>query len=195
MNLDALNQRHQELVEHELQLQQTPFVFGEGRLEPVIMLVGEAPGAQEVLQGRPFVGKAGQNLAHFLQQLQLDRSALYISNVVKIRPHRVGATGRLSNRPPTRTEIAAFLPWLSEEISHVSPRLIVTLGNTALQAIVGPVAVIGEVHGQLISRQGMPAVFPLYHPAAIIYNRALQATYDEDLVRLNGLLVEWQVHR
>lgn len=188
MSLEAINRQHQQRVQAKLQLQQPAFVCGEGKRSPLLMLVGEAPGAQEVQQGRPFVGKAGQNLAHFLDKLHLERSQLYISNVVKIRPHRVGPTGRLSNRPPTKAEIAAFLPWLLEEMACVNPRLIVTLGNTALQAVVGPELVIGDVHGQIIQRKDASNVFPLYHPAAIIYNRALQPVYDADLAALAGLL-------
>ncbi|MBQ7825167.1 MAG: uracil-DNA glycosylase, partial [Clostridia bacterium] len=80
-------------------------VFGEGPRNPKLMLIGEAPGEQETLQGRPFVGKAGKNLDHFLQLAGLERGEIYIANAVKIRPTKVGKTGRLSNRPPTREEI------------------------------------------------------------------------------------------
>lgn len=192
MSLQEINERHRQRVTQQLHLQQEVFVCGEGNQQPVMMLVGEAPGAQEVMQGRPFVGKAGQNLEHFLQKLHLQRSALYISNVVKIRPCKVGPTGRLSNRPPTKTEIDIFLPWLLDEIAYLNPRVIVTLGNTALQAILGPEYVIGAVHGQLIKRPDMPLIFPLYHPAAVIYNWELQSVYDADLLRLSGLLAERQ---
>ena len=87
-------------------------VFGEGPLHPKLMLIGEAPGEQETLQGRPFVGKAGQNLDHFLALAGLSREEIYISNAVKIRPTKTGKTGRISNRPPTQEEIALFRPWL-----------------------------------------------------------------------------------
>ena len=77
-------------------------VFGEGPKNPKLMLIGEAPGEQESLMGRPFVGKAGKNLDHFLALVGLVRGEIYITNVVKFRPTKTGATGRLSNRPPTR---------------------------------------------------------------------------------------------
>ena len=192
MSLQEINERHRQRVTQQLHLQQEVFVCGEGNQQPVMMLVGEAPGAQEVMQGRPFVGKAGQNLEHFLQKLHLQRSTHYISNVVKIRPCKVGPTGRLSNRPPSKTEIDIFLPWLLDEIAYLNPQAIVTLGNTALQAILGPEYAIGAVHGQLIKRPDMPLIFPLYHPAAVIYNRELQSVYDADLLRLSGLLAERQ---
>ena len=82
-------------------------VFGEGRhQQPAIMLIGEAPGEQETLQGRPFVGKAGKNLDGFLDTVGLQREELYITNVVKIRPTKVSEKGRVSNRPPNREELA-----------------------------------------------------------------------------------------
>lgn len=79
--------------------------------------------------GRPFVGKAGKNLDHFLALVGLVRGEIYITNVVKFRPTKTGATGRLSNRPPTREEIALFRPWLMAEIARVNPGVIATLGN------------------------------------------------------------------
>ena len=89
---------------------ESALVFGEGPQNPKLMLIGEAPGEQESLQGRPFVGKAGKNLDHFLELAGLAREEIYISNVVKIRPTKTGSTGRLSNRPPTKEEIAFFRP-------------------------------------------------------------------------------------
>ena len=123
-------------------------VFGEGQSDhPAIMLIGEAPGEQETLQGRPFVGKAGKNLDSFLEIVGLKREDIYISNVVKIRPTKVSDKGRLSNRPPNKEELALFTPYLYEEILLVQPRMIVTLGNVALRALAGPKAVIGSMHG------------------------------------------------
>ena len=85
------------------------------------MLVGEAPGEQEALEGRPFVGKAGRNLAGFLEALGLRRSEIYITNVVKVRPTRVSPAGRVVNRPPSREEKALFTPWLMREVAVVRP--------------------------------------------------------------------------
>lgn len=171
-------------------------VFGEGACEhPPIMLIGEAPGEQETLQGRPFVGKAGKNLDGFLEAVGLNREDIYISNVVKIRPTKVSPKGSVSNRPPSREELMLFTPWLYEEILLVQPKRIVTLGNVALKALLGKDAVIGAYHGSSaageVSHGGKTQrfeVFPLYHPASIIYNRALTEVYAEDLRRLRALL-------
>ncbi len=167
-------------------------VFGEGRdNHPPVMLIGEAPGEQETLQGRPFVGKAGKNLDGFLAAVELNREDIYISNVVKVRPTRVSPRGSVSNRPPNREELALFTPFLYEEICLVQPGMIVTLGNVALQALLGKGAAIGEYHGQEISCtvQGQAfRLFPLYHPASIIYNRSLTETYQADLQQLKAVI-------
>ena len=157
-------------------------VFGEGPQKPKLMLIGEAPGEQETLQGRPFVGKAGQNLDHFLALAGLRREEIYISNAVKLRPTKTGKTGRLSNRPPTKDEIALFRPWLLREIAEVAPQMIATLGNVPLRAVTGRSLTIGEVHGQVIDagETGLP-LFALYHPASLIYNRALSEVYEQDV--------------
>ena len=171
-------------------------VFGEGPVEsPRLMLIGEAPGAQEAEQGRPFVGKAGQNLNEFLQAIGLNRPEIRISNVVKVRPSKVSPKGTVSNRPPNRAELSFFTPWLHREILLTQPALIVTLGNTPLQALI-PGVVIGDCHGEVREAwiEGIQnPVFPLYHPAAIIYNRSLKETYQEDLLKLKAFLEGVQV--
>ena len=157
-------------------------VFGEGPKHAKLMLIGEAPGEQETLQGRPFVGKAGQNLDHFLALAGLSREEIYISNAVKLRPTKNGKTGRLSNRPPTKDEIALFRPWLMREIEEVAPGMIATLGNVPLRAVTGRSLSIGEVHGQVLDagETGLP-LFALYHPASLIYNRSLTDVYEQDV--------------
>ena len=164
-------------------------VFGEGPQNPKLMLIGEAPGEQESLQGRPFVGKAGKNLDHFLELVGLVRGEIYISNVVKFRPTQTGATGRLSNRPPTKEEIALFRPWLMAEIARVNPGVIATLGNVPLQAVTNSRLTIGEAHGQLMTagETGRP-LFALYHPASLIYNRTLAPVYEQDVRKLAEIL-------
>lgn len=176
--------------------EEKPIVLGEGKCDhPPVMLIGEAPGEQESLQGRPFVGKAGKNLDGFLAVLAMNREDIYISNVVKIRPTKVSEKGRVSNRPPNKEELALFTPYLMEEILRVQPRMIVTLGNVALKALCGSKAVIGDMHGRetLVTVQHKKQsaefpLFPLYHPASILYNRSLQEVYDGDLRALKGLL-------
>ena len=164
-------------------------VFGEGPKKPKLMLIGEAPGEQETLQGRPFVGKAGKNLNHFLELAQLDRSEIYISNAVKLRPTKVGKTGRISNRPPTKDEIALFRPWLIREIQEIAPQMIATLGNVPLGAVTGQRITIGEVHGRIIpaDETGL-RLFALYHPASLIYNRSLESVYEQDVHLLAEIL-------
>lgn len=157
-------------------------VFGEGAKNARILLVGEAPGAQEALLGRPFVGKAGKNLDEFLELSGFRREELYITNTVKFRPTRISAAGRTINRAPTSEEVQLFLPWLRKEIAYIKPDCVVTMGNTALSALYGKAA-IGQVHGQFLEAQGL-RIYPIYHPASLIYNRALADTYRDDLVRL-----------
>jgi len=158
-------------------------VHGEGVFSPRIMLIGEAPGEQETLLGRPFVGKAGKNLDEFLQGAQIRRDELYISNAVKFRPTRISKAGRPVNRPPTQEEISLFLPWLKKEIALVGPEIIVTLGNVPLRALLGRGYTIGQVHGQFLSLDGRP-LYAMYHPASVIYNPSLKSVYAEDLARL-----------
>lgn len=167
------------------------FVFGEGKEEhPLLMLIGEAPGEQETLQGRPFVGRAGKNLDYFLSVLDFKRDDIYITNAVKFRPTRMNTKGRLSNRPPTLSEQQAFIPWLMAEIEKIAPRLIITLGNTPLRSIFKKDASIGNYHGQIIELPGGRTVFPLYHPAAVIYNHSLMDTYQKDLHTLKMIVSE-----
>ena len=164
-------------------------VFGDGNSSrPPIMLIGEAPGEQETLKRRPFVGKAGKNLDEFLQLMGIARETIYVSNVVKIRPTSIGSTGRVRNRAPSKEEIALFLPFLMKEIALVSPRALVTLGNVPLKALMGGKATVGDLHGQWhTATNGLP-LFALYHPAAIIYRRELKQVYEQDVIALRDSL-------
>ena len=166
-------------------------VHGEGTIGAKVMLIGEAPGQQETLLRRPFVGKAGKNLDEFLLLAGIDRSALYVSNTVKFRPTKISAAGRVVNRPPTKEEIALFLPWLKQEIALVGPQVIVTLGNVPLKALLGAKAVIGEMHGRFHQADGM-RIYPMYHPASVIYNPSLKEVYADDVRCLGETLrADW----
>ena len=167
-------------------------VFGEGPLHPKLMLIGEAPGEQETLMGRPFVGKAGKNLDHFLELAGMRREEIYISNAVKIRPTKTGKTGRISNRPPTKEEIALFRPWLLREIDLVAPQVIATLGNVPLFAVTGNKRLtIGEAHGRVMEAgETGRRLFALYHPASLIYNRALEPVYEQDVRALAAWIAQ-----
>ena len=167
-------------------------VFGEGPLHPKLMLIGEAPGEQETLMGRPFVGKAGKNLDRFLELAGMRREEIYISNAVKIRPTKTGKTGRISNRPPTKEEIALFRPWLLQEIDLVAPQVIATLGNVPLFAVTGDKRLtIGEAHGRAMEAgETGRLLFALYHPASLIYNRALEPVYEQDVRALAAWIAQ-----
>ena len=180
---EELNRLIAELYEGEKKI----LVHGEGEIGARVMLVGEAPGEQETMQGRPFVGKAGKNLNEFLELAGLERGELYVTNAVKFRPTKRSAAGRTVNRPPTREEVSLFLPWLRREIELVAPEVIVTLGNVPLRALTGPKAVIGDVHGALQDADGL-RLYPMYHPASLIYNPGLREVYAEDIRRLSAYL-------
>ncbi len=150
-------------------------VPGEGGVDAEVMIVGEAPGASEDKQGRPFVGRAGKLLDSLLAEAGLERGDVYITNVVKARPP--------GNRDPKAGEVAHCMPWLEAELALVAPRLVVPLGRHALKHF-APEAKISEVHGTLI-RERDRALFPMYHPAAALHNLSLRETLSED-ARLLG---------
>ncbi len=174
------------------------FVYGEGLPDCRLMLVGEAPGREEVRQGRPFVGKAGGILADFLEKVGLNRSDLYITNTIKYRLAREGARpGTLTNRPATAAEIRRSVPFLRQEIEIVKPECVVSLGNVPLSCIQQafgaedvPDRTIGLCHGQvlpLIMNQGKTIFVPFYHPASILYNPSLKEVYEQDFDILRSL--------
>ena len=167
-------------------------VFGDGCPTARIMLIGEAPGAEETRQRKPFVGKAGQNLDAFLSVIKQERRDIYITNVVKFRPYKVSAKGTLSNRPPTADEIACMRPHLMREIEAVAPHIVVTLGNVPLKCVLDDKKItIGICHAIPTPASALShtfTLFPLYHPASIIYNRALVDVYHQDLLSLEDLI-------
>lgn len=168
-------------------------VFGEGPTQPWLMLIGEAPGAQEVKEGHPFVGAAGRQLSELLEQADIDRRDVYITNVVKYRP--VTVTERsMRNRTPGAPEIAKALPLLLLELELLRPACVATLGNVPLNATLALCGegrrTIGDAHGSpLPMRLGGHAfqLFPLYHPASVIYNRALKPVCEQDARALGSL--------
>ncbi|MBD5558921.1 MAG: uracil-DNA glycosylase [Clostridia bacterium] len=176
-----------------------PLVAGAGPVPCRLMLIGEAPGAREIETGTPFVGRAGGNLQDFLAGIGLSRADLYITNVCKFRPVRIreGRRRTVSNRTPTAAEVRDALPFLLEEIACVDPELIVTLGNTPLNALSGNRSQrIGDVHGRPLLLEEGPllgrTLFALYHPASLIYNPGLQADYAQDMLFLRERLREME---
>ena len=155
-------------------------VFGSGNLESGIMLVGEAPGKTETEMNMPFVGKAGQTLSAFLESAGFSREAMFITNAVKYRPYRLNAKGGKANRTPIRAEIASQRGLLMAEIALVSPKIVVSLGNSPLYSLTGR-ADIGACHGMPENLPSGAVLFPLYHPASVIYNSALAVAIQEDM--------------
>ena len=176
---------HKLMKNYEEKYSDRRLVFGEGDENTKVMLIGEAPGGEEEKLGRPFVGKAGKNLDEFIELAGLLRSELYITNVVKFRPTNVSPkTGKFVNRTPNRKEIEDFLPLLKEEIRTINPQLVVTLGNVPLKAVTEDNKItIGDVHGKVMEVNGIK-MFPLYHPASVIYNQSLKDVYRDDVLKL-----------
>ena len=167
-------------------------VLGDGNLDAVIMLIGEAPGKDEVKLSKPFVGIAGKNLNEFLQVLGLDRSEIFITNAIKYRLSKYNEkTGRFINRPAKEHEIKDNRKYLLEEIKIIEPNIIVTLGNVPLKSIYCCEKSIGAVHGTVLlidNDECTYKIFPLYHPASIIYNRGLKKVYFDDVLKLKDIL-------
>jgi uracil-DNA glycosylase family 4 len=150
-------------------------VPGEGPADARVVVVGEAPGAQEDRTGRPFVGNAGKLLDGLLAEAGLRREDVFITNVVKARPP--------GNRDPKAAEVAHHRPWLEAQLTVIEPELIVPLGRHALKHF-APDAKIGEVHGTRVGEN----LFPLYHPAAALHNPRLRETLAEDARALGAAL-------
>lgn len=171
-------------------------VFGEGPIKPRLMLIGEAPGAEEAKSGHPFVGKAGKQLDALLLAAAIDRAEVFVTNTVKYRPVNI-KNGRSSNRTPAADELRAGLPLLEKELAAVKPQVVATLGNTPLKAMLllsgQEAATVGEAHGKMLSltlKSGTVQLFPLYHPASVIYNRNLAETLENDMRHLGRILAQ-----
>ena len=187
MRLEKLKDEIRAMVKAVYPDREWVLVFGEGPAQARLMLVGEAPGEQEAMLGRPFVGKAGKLLDAFIAGTGLTRGEMYVTNTVKLRPSRISKAGRVVNRTPTQEEIAAFLPFLKKEIAQVDPACVVTLGNVPLRALLGEKETIGQAHGQM-RRQEDRLYFPMYHPASMIYNPGLKAIFAQDMEKLSQLI-------
>jgi len=186
------------------------FVFGAGNAPSKVVLIGEAPGGEEVKAGVPFVGQAGKILTGQLIGAGLDRNELYITNAIKYRLAKYGKRpGTLANRPATSFDIEVCREWLEAELKYVGPELVITLGKTAfdsaftvLESICKALAAngtavtaeavrsapMGEIHGNKYrgtteeGRQLM--LIPLYHPASLIYNRDLEPAFRADMTEV-----------
>lgn len=171
------------------------YVFGDGSPDSKVVLIGEAPGKDEVRLGKPFVGAAGKKLSEFLEVIDLKREDIYITNSIKYRLCKLNEkTGRIINRPAKTEEIEKSRQYLLKEIEILNPLYVVTLGNVPLKAVTGDKKVsIGSMHGMVFKTQVLNCIvnlFPLYHPASIIYNRLLANTYYEDIHKLKIQLLQ-----
>jgi DNA polymerase len=145
-------------------------VFGVGDINAQLMFVGEAPGADEDEQGEPFVGKAGQLLTKVIQTTGLARDAVYIANILKCRPDTPGQAS--GNRKPTGDEMQTCIPFLHEQIDLIRPKVIVALGGTAIEGLLGKTVGIMRLRGHWQEYRGIP-LMPTYHPAYLLRNQAL----------------------
>jgi DNA polymerase len=145
-------------------------VVGVGSIDAQLMFVGEAPGADEDEQGEPFVGKAGQLLTKIIQTMGLQRGDVYIANILKCRPDTPGQTA--GNRKPTAEEMETCIPYLHEQIDLIRPKVLVALGATAVEGLLGKTIGITRLRGNWRTYRGIP-LMPTYHPAYLLRNQAL----------------------
>ena len=163
-------------------------VFGVGSLDAEIMYVGEAPGLDEDRQGEPFVGKAGQLLTKIIQTMGLSREKVYIANVLKCRPDTPGQT--YGNRKPTPLEMQTCWPYLLEQIKCIRPKVIVALGTTAVEGLLGKKTLgITRLRGKFDDFRGIP-LMPTYHPSYVLRNPAnrIKRQIWEDMLSVMRLL-------
>ncbi|HEX9780122.1 MAG TPA: uracil-DNA glycosylase [bacterium] len=150
----------------------THAVVSDGSQDAELMFIGEAPGRDEDLQGKPFVGAAGKLLTKMIEAMGLHREQVYICNILKDRPP--------NNRTPEPSEVDACLPYLLEQIEIIRPKVICTLGAVAVKALFGPHIAISRVRGSVKEYEGVPLV-PTYHPAYLLRNPAAKPQAWEDL--------------
>ncbi len=166
----------------ELARTRTNAVPGEGVFDPLVMVIGEGPGAEEDATGRPFVGRAGRYLDKWLDAIDLSREKnCFIGNIVKCRPP--------GNRDPKPEESSACLPYLVKQIELLKPKAILTVGRISSQILTGSMQGIGKLRGRIYNYNGVPLV-PTYHPSGVLRNPSLRPYVWEDLKLLKAILEE-----
>lgn len=158
----------------------THLVPGEGNPDADIVFIGEAPGKNEDLTGKPFVGASGKFLTELLASAELTRDEVFITSIVKYRPPK--------NRDPSLVEKEASWPYLLRQLEVIDPQLIVTLGRHSMSYFV-PEQTIGQVHGKLVTG-GKWQILPVYHPAAALYSGAIRKLVIEDFMKLKKIVTE-----
>lgn len=178
-DLESLRQHLGDCGRCSLGPTRTRLVFGVGDPHADLMFIGEAPGKNEDLQGEPFVGAAGKLLDELLASIGLERSQVYIANVLKCRPP--------NNRDPLPEETERCTPYLAEQVRLVDPKVIATLGNHATKYVLGTQTGITSLRGRLFRVDGRQVV-PIFHPAAALYDQSKRAVLFEDFKRLRAVL-------
>jgi DNA polymerase len=166
----------------DLAQEATNLVMGHGNPDSQIVFIGEAPGKNEDLQAKPFVGAAGKFLEEMLKGIGMDRQDVYITNIVKYRPP--------NNRDPMPQEKKDFWPYLLKEVNVVQPKIIATLGRHSMEYFLSNMR-IGQVHGQpkrITLGSNKVVILPLFHPAAALYNGAMRETLIEDFARIPEII-------
>ena len=161
--LNKLKKKIQLIKNCNLKKNATNLVFGDGNINSKIMIIGEGPGANEDAEGKPFVGRAGKLLDKMLAAIQLDRTKVYISNVVNYRPPE--------NRRPTYAEIDRYLPYLKSHIEIINPKILLLLGSTALNTLIGNDVIISRARGKWIQKEigkVKPWIIASFHPAFLM---------------------------
>ena len=167
--------------------QATQLVMGDGDPDADIVFIGEAPGRKEDEQGLPFVGAAGKFLNEMLAEAGMERSDVYITNIVKYRPP--------NNRDPLPEEKAAFLPYLLRQLEIINPKVVITLGRHSMEYFL-PNAKISQAHGQAVRKKVLYhdktehewLFIPLYHPAAALYNGSMRQVLIDDFLSATKLV-------
>ena len=181
--LQKLNKRWFKKCQCALKETTTQPVPGDGNPDAEIVFIGEAPGKQEDLQGKPFIGAAGKFLDELLGKIKMKRKGVYITNIVKYRPP--------NNRDPLPREKEDCSDWLNEELALIKPKLIIFLGRHSMNNFF-PAEKISEVHGKLLIKEfdRLPTKYflPLYHPAAALYNGGLRSTLITDFKKIPKIL-------
>lgn len=204
----------QQVKERSATYQLEGFLSGQGPKNPKLMLVGEAPGETEIHNGIPFSGRAGKHLMGFLERIHVTREEVYITSAVRSRPYKWREKRERNgeiiqkkyNRTPNQGEILAHAPLLDYELEFIQQPVIVTLGNIALQRLVGKNNKITDVHGELLKQPVQRLkdssstefiwseeeyhIFPTFHPASIFYNRSLLELIYEDLEKLKRFIIK-----
>jgi len=162
-HLDILKDKISRIKNCELKNNATNLVFSDGNPDSRIMIIGEGPGANEDKEGKPFVGRAGKLLDKMLEAIKLDRNNVYISNVVNFRPP--------NNRKPTNDEIKRYFPFLIKHIELINPKILLLLGSTALNALIGDEIVISKARGKWVNKKignCNPEIIASFHPAFLM---------------------------